>query len=237
MNRQLRFDLTRPTSYRREEFIVSAANAEAVRMLESGAPWHGGALALVGPKDSGKTHLALAWAERTGAFLINGGDPVDDLAGLSGSAVLLEDAERASAEVLFHLINMAGEPGGALLLTSRALPGAWPAALPDLRSRLNALPVAELGAPDDDILQGVLEKFFRERNIRPTDEVFAYLIRRMERSVPVARELVERLDEAAAAENREISRGLAREVLEDGVPTANLFATSLAKPASSGDKN
>ncbi len=237
VNRQLRFDLTRPTSYRREEFVVSAANAEAVRLVEGGAPWHGGALVLVGPGGAGKTHLALAWAAQAGAVQLEAAAPQDDLARLSGRPILLEHADQAPADTLFHLINMAGEPGGALLMTSRLLPSAWPAALPDLRSRLNALPVAELGPPDDDMLLGVLKKFFRERNIRAADEVFAYLIRRMERSVPVARDLVERLDEAAAAQNREISRALARQVLEDGPDTPDLFASPLAKPGSSGDNS
>ena len=86
--------------------------------------------------------------------------------------------------------------------------------LPDLRSRLNALPVAELPPPDDAILKGVLEKFFRERNIRPTDDLIPYLLRRIERSIPRARDVVDQLDEAAGAEHRAVSRALARQILE-----------------------
>ena len=108
---------------------------------------------------------------------------------------------------------------------------AWPTTLPDLRSRLNALHVAELGPPDDELLEGVLQKFFRERLIRPSDDIFPYLIRRMERSVPVALALVEKLDEAADAEHRPISRALARQIIEGDSDTGDLFATPLAKPS------
>src|SRR6202034_2986699 len=101
-----------------------------------------------------------------------------DVAAANGGAVLMEDAEDADDETLFHLINMA-EAGGGLLLTSRSHPRACPARRPDLRSRLNALPVAEIGEPDDVVLEGVMRKFFRERSIKPTDDVYPYLMRRI----------------------------------------------------------
>jgi len=115
------------------------------------------------------------------------------------------------------------EAGGGLLLTSRTHPRAWPAKLPDLRSRLNAIPVAEIGEPDDVVLEGVLRKFFRERSIKPTDDVYPYLMRRIERSVRMAREIVNRLDEAADAEDRGITRALARQILDADPRTPDLF--------------
>jgi chromosomal replication initiation ATPase DnaA len=117
-----------------------------------------------------------------------------------------------SEEALFHLINLA-PLGGGLLLTARAKPIAWAAALPDLRSRLNALYVAEIEEPDDEVLSGVLRKFFQERNIRPSPDLYPYLLRRMERSAVSAREIVQRLDEAPD-ELKPVSRVLARQLLE-----------------------
>jgi len=142
-----------------------------------------------------------------------------------GRPVLVEDADRAmDDDLLFHLINMAGEDGGALLLTARAPPSAWPARLPDLRSRLNAMTLAELPAPDDMILDGILRKLFRERNIEPGDDLIAYLMRRIERSGPAALAIVERLDEAASeGEQRAVSRALARRFLENDDETPDLF--------------
>lgn len=235
VNRQLRLQLGSPPSYRRETFIVSSSNDEAVRALDAWPAWHGGVLALVGPRGTGKTHLAQAWADQVGAVTLAFNALLPDLHDLAGRPVLMEDADRSDAETLFHLINMAPQAGGGLLLTARRAPVTWPAALPDLRSRLNALPVAELGEPDDDLLEGVLQKFFRERHIRPSDDIFSYLLRRMERSVPVALALVERLDEASDAEHRPVSRALARQILEDGDGTPDLFATRLAEPDASGD--
>ena len=99
------------------------------------------------------------------------------------------------------------------LLAHAARLWAWPAVLPDLRSRLNALPVALLAEPDDAILTALLQKFFRERNIRPPEDLLPYLVRRIERSAPAALSIVQRLDERADALQRPISKALAREIL------------------------
>jgi chromosomal replication initiation ATPase DnaA len=216
VNQQLRLELRRTPPYRRRDFIVSPSNELAVRGLDGWPNWHAGCLALIGPEGSGKTHLARAWARKAGAQIVTAKQfNAANLAGLMGRPVLVEDADRcASDDMLFHLINMAGESGGGLLLTARTAPAEWKTALPDLRSRLNALPVAEIGAPDDAVLDGVLRKFFGEHNIKPADDLIAYLVRRIERSAPAARAIVEQLDEAAGPEHRPVTRVLARQILE-----------------------
>jgi len=222
MAKQLRLGLRRPTAHTRETFIRGASNAQALSGLDAWPRWPGGALVLVGPEGVGKTHLARAWASLAKAVVLDRAAP--DLSAAKGRPALLEDVDQGvDAEALFHLINLAAQDGASLLLTARIAPAAWPAALPDLRSRLNALMVAEITAPDDEVLRGVLRKFFRERNIRPHDDVYPYLLRRMERSIPGAREIVRRLDETEDGQMRPVSRVLAREILEDGSENLDLF--------------
>jgi chromosomal replication initiation ATPase DnaA len=218
--RQLRLKLRRPASFARADFVFSETNREALKALDGWPSWHGGCLALVGPEGAGKSHLGQEWAARAGATTLAAN--CLDISAALGNPVLMEDAHEAHPDTLFHLINVAGAAGG-LLLTSRLHPRLWPADLPDLRSRLNALHVAEIGEPDDAVLEGVLRKFFRERNIKPAEDVYPYLMRRIERSVRMAREIVGRLDEAADAEEREITRALARQILETDTRTLDLF--------------
>jgi chromosomal replication initiation ATPase DnaA len=222
MARQLRLSLKRPASYTRDEFVHGASNALATAAVDAWPRWTGGCLALVGPASAGKTHLARAWAGNVDAVLLDRAAP--DVAAASGRPVLLEDVDQGvDEEALFHLINLAARRGGGLLVTAQTLPATWPAVLPDLRSRLNALPVVEIEAPDDEVLSGVLKKFFRERNIRPHDDVYPYLLRRMERSIAGARVIVERLDETDHAEIRPVSRVLARQILEGDNENLDLF--------------
>lgn len=209
---QQRLPLLQPQPRGEAHFIPSSCNAEGRAALEAWASWPGGKLALVGPEGSGKSHLAAAWAEKVGAQVIGPDSPAPPSLAPAGP-VLLEDADRRPAdETLFHLIERA-DANAPLLMTARAAPRAWSTDLPDLRSRLNALMVAELQSPDDVVLEAMLDGLFRERNIRAKKTVLDYLVRRIERSARAARAAVERLDEAAAAERRNITPQLAREVL------------------------
>ena len=201
---------------------MGPSNGAAVAALDAWPAWHGGCLALVGPEGVGKSHLAHAWAARVGAVQLDRETP--DVAAAAGRPALVEDVDRGvSEESLFHLINMAGREGGGLLLTARTAPANWPAALPDLRSRLNAMPVALIEEPDDVVLEAVLKRLFAERSIRPSDDIYPYLLRRMPRSAIHARAIVRRLDEAADERQRPVSRALAREILGEGADNLDLF--------------
>jgi chromosomal replication initiation ATPase DnaA len=222
MTRQLRLKFRREVSFARSDFVAGPCNAQALAAIDAWPGWHGGCLALFGPEGAGKTHLARIWAERAQAVILDRADLSPDAA--VGRPALVEDVDQGcDPEALFHLINMAGHDGGGLMLTARIAPVTWPATLPDLRSRLNALPVAQIEAPDDEVLEGVLRKFFKERSIRPPQDIFPYLLRRMERSVPAARAIVKRLDEVADEEQRPISRALARQIMDGDADNLDLF--------------
>lgn len=214
MTRQLRLNLGKEREAPSfDEFVRGPSNALAVAAVEAWPNWQGGCLAILGHKGVGKSHLARAWAANVGALIVDPRDP--DIEAAQGRPVLLEDADRGvSTEGLFHLINVAAREGGGLLLTGRTRPSTWPTALRDLRSRLNAFPVVEIDAPDDVVLEGVLRRFFSDRNIRPPEEVYPYLLARMRRSIPDAKAIVKRLDEAGDEGFRPVTRVLARQILE-----------------------
>lgn len=207
---QLRLPLERHGAS--EAFVVSASNEAAVRLLERWPDGAGSVLALHGPAGSGKSRLAEIWAERIGAIALHGAEAgLIDPQEIEGRPLLLDRAQDADDESLFHLINLAVSTGAPLLLASRRAPRGWATALPDLRSRLDAMRTVGLEAPDDAVLAAILRTRFAERSIAPTPEVINYLVRRLDRSAEAAASVVERLD----ARHRPVTRVLAREVLDE----------------------
>ncbi len=201
-------------------FVVSDSNRAAVEALADWPNLIGGVMAVCGPEGSGKSRLGQVWAERVGAAAVHGAEAalVDPLE-IEGRPVLLDDAMQADDETLFHLINLAQAPGGALLLIDRPAPSTWQVRLPDLRSRLDAVISVPVEAPDDAVLAAMLEARFAERGIRPARDVIPYLLRRIDRSAAAAAAVVERLD----ALHRPVTRALARELVEGGTETGELF--------------
>jgi chromosomal replication initiation ATPase DnaA len=217
---QMRLPLQRDLPEGAEGFVVSECNRAAVEALADWPNLIGGVMAIRGPAGCGKSRLAQVWAERVGAVAVHGAeaaliDPME----LDGRPVLLDPAREADEETLFHLINLAQAPGGALLLVARSAPSSWPVALPDLRSRLDAVRTFPMGAPDDAVLAAMLEARFAERGIRPQRDVIPYLLRRIDRSAAAAEAVVGTLD----ALHRPVTRALARKALEGVDESGDLF--------------
>ncbi len=204
----------------REDFLVADCNAAAVAWIDRWPDWPGGGLAIHGPAGSGKSHLAEVWRARSGAVRITAqalavAEPPRLLGGARACVIdgLHDGAVRLDERRLLHLYNLLREGGGHLLLAATSAPARWPVALPDLKSRLGALPAVEIGSPDDTLLAAVLVKLFADRQLSVGTEVVAYLAPRMERSFAAARRIVEALDREALAAQRRVALPLAREVL------------------------
>jgi chromosomal replication initiation ATPase DnaA len=128
----------------------------------------------------------------------------------------IEGAENGVNELaLLHLVNIVAEQRGFLLLTGREPLARWRIALPDLRSRLNALPAVGMTPPGEGLLAAVLAKLFADRQLQVRQDVIDYVLPRLERSFEAARQLVTALDDAALADHRAVTVPLAREVLRD----------------------
>jgi chromosomal replication initiation ATPase DnaA len=215
--RQLNLALGHRESFDRADFLCGPSNETALALIDRWIDWPARAIALIGPEGSGKSHLAAIWAKAAGARVITGGaiDAASVPEALSAGAVAIEDADRSELDeaALFHLINLAREQSAYVLITARMTPASWPTRLPDLASRLRALPVVTLDPPDDALLAAVLVKLFADRQLAVDERLIEFLVRRIERSFAAVRTAVAELDREAMRLKRPVNRALAAEVL------------------------
>jgi chromosomal replication initiation ATPase DnaA len=214
--RQLALALDHAESYAREDFLSGPGNAAALALIESWPDWPANAVALIGPQGSGKSHLAAIWAAASGARMISGRAlaEIGLLPALATAALVVEDAAAADERTLFHLINLAREEEAFLLFTARASPSTWPVAIADLASRLRALPVITLQAPDDGLLRGLIVKLAADRQLELKEDVVGYLATHIERSFAAARAAVIALDNESLRQGRRPTRALAAELFD-----------------------
>lgn len=201
-----------------EDFLVSSCNAAAVAAIDAWPNWTQRVLVIVGPTGSGKSHLVNVWRARAGGAVLNAAEIEESrIAGVPGEGALAienMDAGIGDERVLFHLLNLARETKLNLILTTRSAPGEIAIVLPDLRSRLRALPVVRIEMPDEDLLKALLVKLFYDRQLPVEPHVIAHLARHLERSTEAANRVVAEIDRLSFKDRRAVTRALAGDALK-----------------------
>jgi chromosomal replication initiation ATPase DnaA len=227
---QLLLALEHAESFAREDFLEAPSNAAGLALVESWPDWPNRVMALIGPEGSGKSHLAAIWAEMSGARRLAAHALVEEVvpSALATGALVLEDLEFSSLDerALFHLINLAREEQGFVLITGREPPDKFRIALRDLGSRLRAIPSVTLQPPGDALLRLVMLKLAADRQIGLDAAVADYVANRIERSLGAARAAVARLDQESMRHHRPVTRALAAELFRDSSEPETIRASS-----------
>lgn len=174
--------------------IVGPSNEEAVRYLQHVSTWPVRTAVLIGPARSGRSLMGRIFARTTGGRVIDGDISIDE-------------------EAMFHAWNEAQASGKPLLIIANTPPADWQVQLPDLQSRLRAVPVLRIGEPDDCLARDLIETLFAQRGIIIAPDLAGYVVPRMERSYAMIHKIVTALDEASLDQGRRIGIRLARDLL------------------------
>ena len=192
---QFALPLDWPAQHDERDFIVTDTNRLVVRHLDHCSVWPVMATWLTGPRKSGRSLIGRIFAARSGGTLI-------------------DDAERADEEAIFHAWNRAQADRRPLLMIADAAPPEWKIRLPDLRSRLSATPHVAIGLPDDALAGALAEKLLIARGLAPPSDLGRYLLTRIERSYVGILRAVDAIDEAALARRQRITLPLVKRALE-----------------------
>jgi hypothetical protein len=174
--------------------IITDANATAFAGLGNASAWPGRCAILVGSARSGKSLMARYFSGQGGT--------------------IIDDADASDAEILFNAWNRAQENGTQLLLVSRWRPADWQIELPDLRSRLGAALLLEISAPDDEMIEQLLQKQLADRGAAISIDALSYVKRRIERSYAAIEAFARNANALAMAENAPVNLALVKKVLE-----------------------
>ena len=194
--KQLALGISPPPQPTLENF-VAGTNAELLARLRALVAGTLGEniVYLWGEAGSGKSHLLVACA----------------LAGLQ-TADDVERLDEAGQVELFHRINEAREPGGALLAAGRS-PPAQLALREDLRTRLGWGLVYQVKTLSDSERAEFLRSEAARRGMRLADDVIGYLLTHVRRDLRSLAAILDRLDRASLERHRHITVRFARDAL------------------------
>lgn len=182
-----------PAAADERDFIVTDANLTVIRHFEHWSLWPVKATVLTGPRKSGRSLLGRIVATKTDGELIDG-------------------ADRADEEAVFHAWNRAQERRRPLILIAED--GPWTPDLPDLASRLAVTPRIAIPPPDEALAAQLIEKLCHARGLAAPLELVRYLVPRLERTYVAITRAIDALDELALQRRQGLTVPLARQALQ-----------------------
>lgn len=200
---QIGLPLDWPESEDDTAFILGDSNRSAVRHLDHWALWPVAITLLTGPRKSGRSTLGRIFARKSGGRLI-------------------DDADLAEEEALFHAWNAAQAERRPLLIIADDPPPRWEIALPDLRSRMAATPKIAIDEPDDVLIEALVERHFARRGLVFPANAMGWMINHVDRSHFGVHRALAAIDQAAFARGGGLSLALVRIALNIGATADEL---------------
>jgi len=202
----------RAPDYSKEAFLISNSNENAWRAAESWQASNEPSLILCGPPGSGKTHLAHLLASTVERYF-EAPDVADD-ATVSG-VIAIDNLPASDPKAFLNRLKEITDAGNRVVLAGGGHPGEWALGLKDLQTRLEAMPRAVLGEPDEDLIRAVIAKGFRDRQLAVPKSVVDYAAPRLPRTFAAAHAFVSAADKASLTAKKKISIKLAQKIIEN----------------------
>ena len=166
---------------------------------------------LYGPKKSGKSYLSKIWLKKNNAIEYNNNYEV--LLNLHNN-ILIDNLIFYDQEKIFHIVNNCILNNSKVLITSDNKINEINFKFKDLSSRLKTFSNLEINQPNDEMLLAILTKLLVERQfIIKSNEIFEYIIRRVDRTYQGINDIVKKLDILSLEKKRQLTIPLIKEIL------------------------
>lgn len=201
-----------------EDMAITAANRAICAAIRNTERWPYHAFCLIGPKGSGITTLARAWADDLDATYFTASDlaalDLPEIERTTENNIVIDDVDALNgAEMLLLMLSGIKRHQKSILLTGHTAPAQWSFRSPDLNSRLQAAPLAQLPAPDEELMRARFERAFARSALVPPKSVQDYLVTRVGLDYSQIENVAEML--AGATGDRPLTIPLVREILGD----------------------
>ena len=166
---------------------------------------------LYGPNKSGKSFLSQIWLKRNNAIQYNNNY---DLLLNKNNNILIDDFLLYQEEKIFYIVNNCILNNLKILITSNKKINEINFKFNDLSSRLKTFTNLEINKPNDEMLSTILTKLLIDKQfIINTNEIFEYILRRVDRSYQGINEIVDKLDILSLEKKRQLTIPLIKEIL------------------------
>ena len=166
---------------------------------------------LYGPKKSGKSYLSKIWLKKNNAIEYK--NNYEMILNLQKN-ILIDNLIFYDQEKIFHIVNNCILNNSKVLITSDNKINEINFEFKDLSSRLKTFSNLEINQPNDEMLFAILTKLLVERQfIIKSNEIFEYIIRRVDRSYQGINDIVKKLDILSLEKKRQLTIPLIKEIL------------------------
>ena len=166
---------------------------------------------LYGPKKSGKSYLSKIWLKKNNAIEYNNNY---EILLNQHNNILIDNLIFYDQEKIFHIVNNCILNNSKVLITSDSKINEINFEFKDLSSRLKTFSNLEINQPNDEMLFAILTKLLVERQfIIKSNEIFEYIIRRVDRTYQGINDIVKKLDILSLEKKRQLTIPLIKEIL------------------------
>ena len=166
---------------------------------------------LYGPKKSGKSYLSKIWLKKNNAIEYN--NNYEELLNLDNN-ILIDNLIFYDQEKIFYIVNNCILNNSKILITSDIKINSIDFKFNDLSSRLKTFSNLEIYQPDDEMLLAILTKLLIDKQfVIKSNEIFEYILRRVDRSYQGINEIVNKLDILSLEKKRQLTIPLIKEII------------------------